>query len=65
MKDESFTSYWDMRVGEQLSIGNGQMRLRVEEKSGRNARIRLEFRKPTTVEKVEPAMASFARQGLM
>jgi pyruvate kinase len=56
--------YGDVRVGEQIAIDNGRIVLRVEEKSGQRARIRLEFTKPTTVERVEPAMAAFAREGL-
>ncbi len=61
---EKNTWFGDIRVGEQVSIDNGAIKLRVEEKSGQRARIRLEFSRPTVVQKVVPAMASFARNGV-
>jgi hypothetical protein len=64
VKENNNTWFGDVRVGEQLSIGDGSIKLRVEEKSGQRARIRLDFTKPTTVQKVTPAMASFARIGV-
>lgn len=64
MKDGQHTWFGDVRVGEQLAIDDGRIVLRVEEKSGQRARIRLNFAKPTTVTRVEPAMAAFARQGV-
>lgn len=64
MSTEGKTWFGDIRPGELLDIGGGSVKLRIEEKSGQRARIRLEFTKPTTVTRVEPAMAAFARQGL-
>lgn len=64
MKEGQHKWYGDVRVGEQIAIDDGRIVLRVEEKSGRLARIRLEFTTPTSVTRVEPAMAAFARQGL-
>lgn len=64
MKESNHTWFGDVRVGEQLSIGDGTIKLRVEAKSGQQARIRLEFVKPTPVSKVEPAAAVFARRGV-
>jgi hypothetical protein len=61
---ESNTWFGDVRPGELLDIGNGTIKLRIEEKSGQRARLRLEFTKPTPVTRVEPAMAAFARQGV-
>ena len=61
---ENNTWFGDVRVGEQLSIGDGSIKLRVEAKSGQVARLRLEFTKPTSVAKVAPAAASFARLGV-
>jgi pyruvate kinase len=63
-KGQQHKWFGDVRVGELIAIDDGRIVLRVEQKSGQQARIRLEFAKPTTVERVEPAMASFARQGL-
>lgn len=63
MKTAGHTWFGDVRVGEQLSIGGG-IRLRVEQKSGQLARIKLEFTQPTTVERVEPGMAAIARRGV-
>jgi hypothetical protein len=53
----------EVRPGEQVSIGP-DIKLRVEEKSGQRARIRLEFTKPMSVEKIDPAAAMFARAGV-
>ena len=65
VKDRSpHTWFGDVRVGEQLSIGDGAIKLRVEQKSGQLARIRLEFAQQTAVQKVTPAMANFARRGV-
>ena len=64
MKDSPHTWFGEIRPGEQVSIDGGRIRLRVEEKSGQRARIRLEFMQETSVEKVEPAMARFAKQGV-
>lgn len=47
-----------------MAIDGGVIRLRVEEKSGQRARIRLDFTRATKVEKVQPAMARFAKQGV-
>ena len=58
------TWFGEMRPGEQIAIDGGSIRLRVEEKSGQRARIRLEFTKPTKVERVEPTMARFAKAGV-
>jgi hypothetical protein len=56
--------FGDVRVGERIAIDGGTIVLRLEEKSGKSARLRLEFTRPITVERVEPAMAAFARQGV-
>lgn len=64
MKEAQHKWFGDVRVGEQVSIDGGTIVLRVEQKSGQQARIRLEFKKPTTVTRVEPGMAGFARQGV-
>jgi hypothetical protein len=63
VKPDAHTWFGDVRVGEQLSIGDG-IRLRVEQKSGQLARIRLDFTTPIIVNKVEPAAAMFARRGV-
>lgn len=42
----------DVRKGETLDIG-GRLALRVEEKSGSRARLRLVFKEPTAVSKVK------------
>jgi hypothetical protein len=62
MKDVH-TWFGEVRAGESIAIGDG-IKLRVEEKSGQRARIRLDFTKPTTVTKVIPAMSSFAKAGV-
>lgn len=61
--DGKNTWFGEVRPGESIAIGDG-IRLRVEEKSGQRARIRLDFDKPTTVERTQPAMAGFAKQGV-
>ena len=61
---EQHTWYGELRPGEQVAIDGGVIRLRVEEKSGQRARIRLDFTRATKVEKVQPAMARFAKQGV-
>lgn len=53
----------EVRPGERIAIGEG-ITLRVEEKSGQKARIRLDFATPTTVQRVDPAAAAFARGGV-
>lgn len=53
----------DVLPGEKIAIGEGIV-LRIEEKSGQRARVRLEFTKPTSVTRVEPAAAGFARKGI-
>jgi hypothetical protein len=53
----------EVRPGEQLAIGDGIV-LRVEEKSGQRARLRLEFKKPTTIERIDPSAMEFARAGV-
>ena len=63
MMDESKTWFGEIRPGESIAIGDG-IKLRIEEKSGQRARLRLDFTKPTTVTKMTPAMASFAKQGV-
>lgn len=63
MSDNKNTWFGDVRPGESLAIG-GNIKLRVEEKSGQRARIRLEFTTPTSVQRVTPAMASFAKLGV-
>lgn len=63
VKESAHTWFGDVRVGELLSIGD-DIRLRVEQKSGQLARIRLEFAKQTSVQKVAPAAATFARRGI-
>ncbi len=62
MKSEN-TWFGDVRPGEAIAIGDG-IKLRVEEKSGQRARIRLDFTKPTSVNRITPAMATFAKQGV-
>lgn len=64
MKQSVNTWFGEIRPGEKVAIDGGNIVLRIEEKSGQRARIRLEFAKPTTVEKVEPAAATFARSGV-
>ncbi len=64
MKDGKSIWFGDIRVGEQVSIDGGAIKLRIEEKSGQRARIRLEFSKPTVVQKVVPEMENFARNGV-
>lgn len=64
MKDDAHKWYGEVRVGERISIDDGRIVLRVEEKSGQRARLRLEFREPTSVKRIEPAAAAFARQGV-
>jgi pyruvate kinase len=64
VKESSHTWFGELRAGEQVSIGDGSVRLRVEEKSGQRARIRLDFAKPTTVQKVTPGVAALARLGV-
>lgn len=63
MSNSQNTWFGDVRPGEQIAIGNG-IKLRVEEKSGQRARIRLDFTTPTTVQRVMPAMAAFAKAGV-
>lgn len=63
MKTGGNTWFGEVRPGESIAIGDG-IRLRIEEKSGQRARIRLDFAKPTTVQKVVPAMANFAKAGV-
>lgn len=63
MTDERHTWIGEVRPGEQVAIGP-DIRLRVEEKSGQRARIRLEFKRPIAVERIDPAMAAFARAGV-
>lgn len=60
---EGNTWFGEIRPGESIAIGDG-IKLRIEEKSGQRARIRLDFMKPTTVNKVLPAMAQFAKLGV-
>lgn len=62
MKNEN-TWFGDVRPGESIAIGDG-IKLRVEEKSGQRARIRLDFTRPTSVNRIAPAMANFAKQGV-
>lgn len=64
MKDKKNTWFGDVRVGEELNIDDGRIRLRVEEKSGRLARIRLDFTTETSVQKVAPTAVAFARRGV-
>lgn len=64
MKDGKSIWFGDIRVGEQVSIDGGAIKLRIEEKSGQRARIRLEFSQPTVVQKVVPEMENFARNGV-
>lgn len=61
--DRKNTWFGEIRPGESIAIGEG-IKLRIEEKSGQRARIRLDFTKPTTVQRVSPAMANFARVGV-
>lgn len=63
MKEKTHKWFGDVRVGERIAIGDGTV-LRVEAKSGQQARISLEFTKPTPVTRVEPGMAGFARRGV-
>lgn len=53
----------EIRPGESIAVGDG-IKLRIEEKSGQRARLRFDFTRPTTVTKVLPAMASFAKAGV-
>lgn len=62
MKNEN-TWFGEVRPGESIAIGDS-IKLRVEEKSGQRARIRLDFTRPTSVNRVTPAMANFAKQGV-
>ncbi len=64
MKEGKSIWFGDIRVGEQVSIDGGAIKLQIEEKSGQRARIRLEFAQPTVVQKVVPEMANFARNGV-
>jgi hypothetical protein len=57
------TWFGEIRPGESIAIGDG-IKLRIEEKSGQRARIRLDFTKPTTVQRTTPAMANFAKLGV-
>ncbi len=57
------TWFGEIRPGESIAIGD-DIKLRIEEKSGQRARIRLDFARPTTVHKVSPAMANFAKIGV-
>lgn len=63
MKEDSKTWFGEVRPGESIAIGDS-IRLRIEEKSGQRARIRLNFTKPTSVTRVVPAMATFAKLGV-
>ena len=63
MTIEKNTWFGEIRPGESIAIGDN-IKLRIEEKSGQRARIRLDFTRPTTVTKVAPAMAAFAKQGV-
>lgn len=63
MISESNKWFGDVRPGELIAIGDG-IKLRIEKKSGQLARIRLDFTKPTAVRRLEPAMASFAKEGV-
>lgn len=63
MTDSKNTWFGEIRPGESIAIGEG-VKLRIEEKSGQRARIRLDFTKPMTVTRMTPAMASFAKQGV-
>lgn len=64
MANESRTWFGDVKPGEVVSIDGGRINLRVEKKSGQIARIKLEFAKPTSVERTEPGAALFARRGI-
>jgi pyruvate kinase len=54
----------EVRVGESLSIDGGRIILRLEEKSGQRARLKLEFKAPTEVKKVVHGAAMLARRGI-
>ena len=63
MTKDSNTWFGEVRTGESIAIGDG-IKLRVEEKSGQRARIRLDFTKPTSVHRISPAIANFAKAGV-
>lgn len=54
----------DVRVGESISLDNGRIRLVVEDKSGKLARIRFEMDPDVTFSKVRPGMAEIAKRGI-
>lgn len=65
MKDGDVRTWFgELRPGEQVVIGGG-IRLRIEEKSGQRARLRIDLTEPTTVEKVQPGAAAIASRGLL
>ena len=63
MTKDGNTWFGEVRTGESIAIGDG-IKLRVEEKSGQRARIRLDFTTPTSVKRIAPAMANFAKLGV-
>lgn len=61
--DKKTVTNWDVRVGESIAIGPN-IRIRVEAKSGQQARIRVECPDSMSVGKSEPGVAAFARSGV-
>lgn len=44
-------TYWDVRVGESLSLDDGRIKIGVMEKSGQRARLSVEADKSISIEK--------------
>ena len=63
MKTSEKTWFGEIRPGETVAIGDN-IKLRIEEKSGQRARIRLDFTTPMSVNRITPAMANFAKAGV-
>lgn len=64
MSNNQNTWISDVLPGERVSIGGGDIVLRIEEKSGQRARVRLEFKRPTSVARLESGAAALARKGI-
>jgi hypothetical protein len=58
--------YIDLAIGESLGINGGKVRLTLEEKSGRRARLKAVFEDSQSVEppRVQQMSASLAAKGL-
>lgn len=59
-------TYWDVRVGESLSLDDGRIMIGVMEKSGQRARLSVEADKSIHIEKakVSPAISAPGKLGI-